>query len=76
MAESRNLTTSKVDRQNILNNSLAVTEIEKHTTIDSVSYDGKMYVTKELVAAFFDVDVRTIERCPSGSQTEGIYRRI
>ena len=32
MAESRNLTTSKVDRQNILNNSLAVTEIEKHTT--------------------------------------------
>ena len=62
MAESRNLTTSKVDRQNILNNSLAVTEIEKHTTIDGVYYDGKMYVTKELVAAFFDVEIRTIER--------------
>ena len=29
MAESKNLTTSKVDRQNILNNSLAVEEIEK-----------------------------------------------
>ena len=62
MGESKNLTTSKVDRQNILNNSLAVTEIEKHTTIDGVYYDGKMYVTKELVAAFFDVEIRTIER--------------
>ena len=62
MGETKNLTTSKVDRQNILNNSLAVTEIEKHTTIDGVFYDGKMYVTKELVAAFFDVEIRTIER--------------
>ena len=70
MAESRNLTTSKVDRQNILNNSLAVTEIEKHTTIDAVCYDGKMYVTKELVAAFFDVDIRTIERYISANLEE------
>lgn len=70
MAESRNLTTSKVDRQNILNNSLAITEIEKHTTIDAVYYDGKMYITKELVAAFFDVDVRTIERYISANLEE------
>lgn len=70
MTESRNLTTSKVDRQNILNNSLAVTEIEKHTTIDGVCYDGKMYVTKELVATFFDVDVRTIERYISSNLEE------
>ena len=33
MEEIKNLTTSKVERQNILNNSLAVTEIQKHTTI-------------------------------------------
>lgn len=70
MAESKNLTTSKVDRQNILNNSLAVEEIEKHTTIDSISYDGKMYITKELVASFFDVDIRTIERYISANLEE------
>lgn len=70
MAESKNLTTSKVDRQNILNNSLAVTEIEKHTTIDGVFYDGKTYVTKELVAAFFDVEIRTIERYISANLEE------
>jgi len=62
MEEIKNLTTSKVERQNILNNSLAVTEIQKHTTIDCVCYDGKMYVTKEMAAAFFDVEIRTIER--------------
>lgn len=48
MTESRNLTTSKVDRQDILNNSLAVTEIEKHTTIDGICYEGKMYVSQAL----------------------------
>lgn len=40
------LTTSKVDRQNILNNSLAVTEIERQTTIDGVYYDGKWTESK------------------------------
>lgn len=70
MAETKNLTTSKMDRQNILNNTLAVTEIEKHTTIDGVYYDGKMYVTKEMVATFFDVEVRTIERYISANQDE------
>lgn len=70
MAESKNLTTSKVDRQNILNNSLAVIEIEKHTTIDGVSYDGKTYITKELAAAFFGVDIRTIERYISANLEE------
>jgi len=49
MAESKSLTISQVDRQNILNNALAVTEIEKHTTIDGVYYDGKIYVTKEKI---------------------------
>ena len=70
MAENKNLTTSQVDRQNILNNSLAVAEIEKHTCIDGVFFEEKMYLTKEQVAAFFDVEVRTIERYISANLDE------
>ena len=62
MAETKNLTTSQVDRQNILNNSLAVTEVQNPTTIDGLFFEDKLYVTKEMVAAFFDVEIRTIER--------------
>lgn len=62
MTENKNLTTSKVDRQNILNNPLAMVEIEKKTTIDAVHYEGKKYITKDLIAVFFNVEIRTIER--------------
>ena len=70
MAETKNLTTSQVDRQNILNNSLAVTEVQNHTTIDGIFFEDKLYVTKEMVAAFFDVEIRTIERYISANLEE------
>jgi hypothetical protein len=59
---AKDLTTSKTERQNILNNQYALSEIRKATQIECVAYDGEYYVTKELVARFFEVDVRTIER--------------
>ncbi len=59
---TRDLTTSQVDRQNILNNNQAIEEIQKATTIDCVFFDNKLYVTKEMLALFFEIDVRTVER--------------
>ena len=59
---AKDLTNSRLDRQNILNNELAVEEIQGTVGIKSVSWKERLYLTKELVAAFFDVDVRTIER--------------
>jgi len=55
------LTTSQIDRQNILNNPYALWEIEKATQIQGIPFEGKSVVVKEQVAAFFEVTPRTIE---------------
>jgi hypothetical protein len=59
--DKRDLTVSKVDRQNILNNPYALQEIEKATRIKGIAFEGKTVVLKEQVAAFFDVTPRTID---------------
>ncbi|WP_455655432.1 DNA-binding protein [Phascolarctobacterium sp.] len=64
------LTTSKTDRQNILNNGIAVAEIQKNLRIDCIFFEDKLYFTKEMIARFFDVDVRTIERYISAFSDE------
>lgn len=66
----KDLTTSAVDRQNILNNDLAVAEIQKNSNIKCIVFDGKLYFTKNMVANFFDVEVRTIERYVSDNASE------
>ena len=67
---ARDLTTSRLDRQNILNNDLAVEEIQSSIEIKSIPWNEKFYLTKELAAAFFNVDVRTIERYISNFSDE------
>ena len=57
-----NLTNSTVDRKNVLNNPFAVAEIMKAVQIQGVVFEGSIYFIKEQVAAFFEVDTRTIER--------------
>ncbi len=56
------LTTSPVDRQNILNNQFAVTEIQKASQIQGVYFEGAIRLVKEQIAEFFEIDVRTVER--------------
>lgn len=52
---------SKVDRQNILNNSFALAEIEKATGINGIPFENKFVLLKEQVAKFLEIDTRTIE---------------
>ena len=59
----RDLTESPIDRQNILNNPYAITELQKETNIRAVQFEGAPRVLKEAVAEFFEVDTRTVERC-------------
>jgi len=66
----KDLTVSQVDRQNILNNEMAVKEIQKSSNIKSIDFEGKYYFTKSMVATFFDVDIRTIERYISDNASE------
>ncbi|MDD2627946.1 MAG: DNA-binding protein [Clostridia bacterium] len=56
------LTNSKTDRQNILNNEYAIKEIEKACKISGIIFETKVRFIKEQVATFYDVDIRTIER--------------
>ncbi|HPJ26785.1 MAG TPA: DNA-binding protein [Synergistaceae bacterium] len=51
----------RIDRQNILNNSFALQEIEKAAGITGILYEGKVILLKEQVASFLEIDVRTVE---------------
>jgi hypothetical protein len=57
----KDLTTSEIDRQNILNNPYALAEIEKAAGIRGIPFEGKTVVLKEQVAAFFEVTPRTVD---------------
>lgn len=57
----KDLTTSELDRQNILNNPYALSEIEKATGIQGIPFEGKMVVLKDQAASFYEVSSRTIE---------------
>jgi len=59
---SKDLTNSSIDRQNILNNGFALEEIKKATNIKGIEFEGSMRLTKEQIALFFDIDIRTLER--------------
>ena len=59
---AKDLTVSRLDRQNILNNDLVVEELQNTVEITAVFWNDKYYLTKEMLAAYFDVDVRTVER--------------
>jgi len=57
----KDLTASTIDRQNILNNPYALSELEKVSQIQGVEFEGQVVLTKEQVAYFFEVTPRTIE---------------
>ncbi|MCK5632505.1 DNA-binding protein [bacterium] len=58
----KDLTNSTVARQNILNNSYAIEEIKNAVGIESIVFEKQFCFLKNQIAAFFEVDERTIER--------------
>jgi hypothetical protein len=58
---SKDLTSSELDRQNILNNPYALEEIENAAGIRGIPFEGKTVVLKDQAASFFEVSLRTIE---------------
>ena len=59
---AKDLTNSVIDRQNILNNDMAIEEIKKNISVPGIVIDDKIYFTVEYVASFYEVDPRTIRR--------------
>ncbi len=58
----KNLTTSTTNRQNILNNSYALEQIESNLALGGMYWKDEALFSKVKVAEILDIDVRTIER--------------
>lgn len=56
------LTVSNIERQNVLNNKYAVAKIQKNLGIAGMLFEDEYRFTKKMVADFYAVDERTIER--------------
>lgn len=59
---AKDLTSSSVDRQNILNNELALIEIQNKSSFTGVIWNGEIMFTREMASELFEVDIRTIGR--------------
>ena len=66
----KDLTVSKIDRQNILNNHMALEEIQNQTRIQGIVFENKLCFTKSMVATYFEIETRTLERYVSEFQDE------
>jgi hypothetical protein len=58
----KNLTDSPIERGNILNNNIAIKEIYENIGFTGVMFEGKFRFTRNMVASYFSVDDRTIDR--------------
>ena len=66
----KDLTTSAIDRQNILNNQYAVESIQEETGVTGILFEGQYRFTLRQVAEFFEVDERTVKRYLSDYEPE------
>ncbi len=67
---AKDLTTSEISRQNILNNPVALPRIREALEIKPLEYNGILYITKQMAADFYEVDLRTIENCLAANEDE------
>ncbi len=67
---TQDLTTSQIERQNVLNNRIAIPRIQDAIGVHTLEFEGKFYLTKQMVADFFEVDMRTIDNYLSTYESE------
>ena len=59
---AKDLTTSEISRQNILNNPIALPRVRESLDLTLLEFEGRYVLTKQMVADFYEVDIRTISR--------------
>jgi hypothetical protein len=57
----KDLTNSAIDRKNVLNNQFALQAIQNEIKLNGLLFEGKIVFSKEQIANFFEVSIRTIE---------------
>ena len=67
---NKDLTSSKIARQNVLNNKYALQEIQKAVGLPGVVFRGQLTFTKSQVANFFGVTLRSIDSCIKNNDEE------
>jgi len=67
---AKDLTTSEISRQNILNNPVALPRIREALEIKPLEFEGRYVLTKQMVADYYGVDIRTISRYIENHQEE------
>lgn len=67
---AKDLTTSAIDRQYILNNPTALPKIQDALDVKFYEFQGRYVVTKQFAADFYEVDVRTITNCLNKNKSE------
>ncbi len=67
---TKDLTNSDLDRKNILNNNIAIQEVYQQIGFFGFKHDGKFRFTKQQLAEYFEVDIRTIERIVEKNRDE------
>jgi hypothetical protein len=66
----KNLTTSEIARQNVLNNKYALEEVNNAIGLRGVVFEGELKFTKQQLISFFEVTNRTIYNCLSNNEQE------
>jgi hypothetical protein len=59
---AKDLTISEIERQNVLNNNIAIAAIQKQLDLPAMLFNNQYCFTKQMVADFYEVDTSTIER--------------
>lgn len=67
---TKDLTTSEISRQNILNNPVALPKIQEALEIKPLEFEGRYVLTKQMVADYYGVDERMIERFLAANEDE------
>lgn len=67
---AKDLTVSQIERQNVLNNTVALPRIQEALEIEALEFQGVYYVTKQMAADYYGVELRTIENCLADNEEE------
>ena len=67
---AKDLTTSAIERQNVLNNNVALPRIQEELGVRLLEFEGRYVLTKQMVADYYEVDIRTISRYIENNQEE------
>lgn len=67
---ANDLTTSPIERQNVLNNRYALEKIGEHLALGGLEFDGDTWLTKQQVSILFSISESTIEKYLSSHEKE------